>query len=666
MSYICNVIFRRTILQNLFLLLLLPVALSAQPRISELLTKLDHATTDTGKITAYRKIILYYAAVNPDSQSWYADQAIAYARQKNTEKGEADIIAQLSVIDQNQGRKDLAKQRGLEALTTYRRIKDLKNVAEMLHNLGTIEASKGNYDSAIKYYVTALKVYDSVTDYHGQMLTYMNLGSLYMEHMDTANARKYLTIAEEISKKAPLSDATIYMYNVIAILYAESGRNDTALALFTHNLELSDKPAFVNSHLECLIYLGEFHLDAGNAQEGLKYLEQALRIAEDNKIPEMEANILLDIARVYETSNTALALEYLQRAKKFSESIGSETYLMRVYNEFAKIYEQQGNYKEAFNSLKHGQKLSDSIFSINKAKEIANIDAAYRFETNQRIRELEVLSRRNATQRDIIITVAAVLIIMFSIILYYYRRGTRLNKKLAAHEKQLEELNSMKDKLFSVIGHDLRGPIARIPAIIDIYEAENTTAEERKFMLDSLKEHTKASLETFDKLLYWGQSLVKGISLRQQKMQPKSYINESIELKKMKGIEKNITITDTTPPDIYIYSDPSIFDFIIRNLLANALKYTRHNGSVEISADSISKPGFTVFAVTDSGIGIPKEQQANLFTSLKSSKGTDNEGGHGIGLMLCKQFAIQNGGDIWLESEPGKGTTFYFSVKSHG
>jgi signal transduction histidine kinase len=113
-----------------------------------------------------------------------------------------------------------------------------------------------------------------------------------------------------------------------------------------------------------------------------------------------------------------------------------------------------------------------------------------------------------------------------------------------------------------------------------------------------------------------------------------------------------------------VYADPSLFDFIIRNLIANALKYTPHGGAIKVNADTHSKPGFTVFEVKDNGIGMDKSVMGRIFSSPKSTQGTDNEKGHGIGLMLCKEFAVLNGGDIWVESEPGKGASFFFSVKN--
>lgn len=647
----------------IFFVFLSPVSFG-QGRVSELINSLPNAGTDSARISLYKRIMTYYSARNVDSQNWYADQAIRFSRSKNYKKGEVDIMAQLSLAYKSQGRPESAEQNVSAALDLYREINDRKGMAEMLFQLGSLEATKSNFDVATKYYVQALKVFDSISDPHGQILTYMCLGNIYLAHSDSANAWKYLRLAEGVSNKAPLSDATILLNNVIGMVLAVTGRFDSAMKIFHKNLGISDKPEFLKAHLECIMYTGEVYMDNGNTKEALKYLQNALVIAQENNLPEMEANALFDLSYLNEQTNPTLAIEYLDKARILYERIQNKAALVDIYKNISRIYKQQGKYKEALAAHEQSRTLADSIFSINKTKEITSIDNIYKLETNKRIKELAELNRHNAKQRDELIIIAACLVLALLITVSYYRKTIRLNRQLTAHEKQLEELNSMKDKLFSVIGHDLRGPIARIPNIIDIYEDPSTTEDEKKFLLDNLKEHTKASLETFDKLLYWGQTLVKGISLHRIKMQTKGYIKEAIDLKKMKAAEKSITITDHTPADIFVYSDPSLFDFIIRNLLANALKYTHKDGTIDIGSDTSGLPGFTIFWVKDSGIGIDKAKIPTLFYSLKSEKGTDNEKGHGIGLMLCKEFAIQNGGDIWVESELGKATTFYFSVKS--
>jgi signal transduction histidine kinase len=654
------------ILSILTFSLFLPSLLYAQRDIKDLRNTLEHAGNDTQKIDAYRGLIVYHASKQSDSVNYYAEQAFEYSRKKNFKLGEGLILAQLGVLDQNHGRVDLAKERTESALAIYREQHYLKGAGEMLNNLGTIEAAKGNFDIAMKYYATALKVYDSVVDYHGQMMVFMGMGSLYREHQDTANTRKYLNMGVAVSKKAELSSATIFLYNVVGVMYAEQGNVDTALQIFLNNLSISKKPEFMDAHLECLVYLSELIAEKGDTKSALQYLEEGAQIARANKIPEMETNILVDKAHIVGKSDPVLAIQYLNEAKLIAKAIKSKSYLTNIYGEIAALYERKGDYKNVFIATREKQKIIDSMYSMDKAKEIANIEAAYEFETNKRIKHLEILSLYNVKQRNLIIFIASVVAIVLIVLIFYYRKTTALNRQLLVRKQELRETNAMKDKLFSIIGHDLRGPVAAIPMILNLYENDMTDADEKKFLMDNLKEHVKASADTLDKLLFWGQSLVKGNLIKNEKINPKEFIRASIELKKVAAGEKHLTIKDNTPQDIFIATDPTHFDFIMRNLLDNAIKYSRANGTIEINADMQSKPGYIEFAIKDSGIGIDATILATVFKPQHSTPGTANEKGTGLGLMLCKEFAQLNGGDIRAESEPGKGSTFFFSVKKAG
>ena len=368
-------------------------------------------------------------------------------------------------------------------------------MAEITHNLGTMEANKGNYNVATKYFIDALKIYDSVTDYHGLLLNYMNLGNIYILMNDKDNAWRYFSKGVEVSNKTPLTDATIYLYNAIGVWYAGQGKQDSALQMFLKALNESGKPELLASHSESLLYLGEYYQSKGALDTAINYLQKGLSAAMTNNMPEFQSNFLMEIARIKEKSEPDSAMQYLMKAKELAERIQSKVSLANVYGDIASLLEQQGKFKEALAALREKQNLTDTVFNIDKTKEIANIGSSWQLETNQQIRELETLIKHNVRQRHELELIASVLIAFLLGLFFYWGKAKKLNKQLAIQHRQLEELNSMKDKLFSVIGHDLRGPIARIPAMIDIIEDETTTDDERKFLFDNLKEQTKVTIQ---------------------------------------------------------------------------------------------------------------------------------------------------------------------------
>ena len=348
------------------------------------------------------------------------------------------------------------------------------------------------------------------------------------------------------------------------------------------------------------------------------------------------------------------------------KKINQRTIQIEIYDYLGDYYKMTGNYKDAYETLNLQKNIQDSLFNIDKAKEIANLEAEFKLEkSNAKVQELEQLGSKNLLQRNIIIIVAIVLALTLIMLSFFLRRITLLNEQLHKRETELQTSNTVKDKLFSIIGHDLRGPVGNIPIMLRILQDDTTTAEERQYIYETLVEHSNASLETLDKLLYWGQAQIKGIGLKPVDFTPATYIQNDIKLIRSNAEQKQITITNNIPDNITIHGDPAHFDFIVRNLLSNAVKFTHNGGSVTIDTDLNSSPGFTVFTVKDDGVGITKEKIAEIFEPFSNStKGTADERGTSIGLMLCKEFILQNNGKIWVESEPGKGSTFYFSFKT--
>jgi len=157
---------------------------------------------------------------------------------------------------------------------------------------------------------------------------------------------------------------------------------------------------------------------------------------------------------------------------------------------------------------------------------------------------------------------------------------------------------------------------------------------------------------------------VKGLRLQQADVDVNDTIRQSIALKKLVLDEKGIKLTCNVPKGLNIKVDATHFDFIIRNLLSNAIKYSHLGGSITFNAETTTRPGYTIVTVADNGTGIPEAMLPRVFNPMSSMPGTADEKGTGIGLMLCKEFTVLNGGNIWVESEFGKGTTFFIALRS--
>ncbi|MDR2039776.1 MAG: HAMP domain-containing histidine kinase [Bacteroidales bacterium] len=234
-------------------------------------------------------------------------------------------------------------------------------------------------------------------------------------------------------------------------------------------------------------------------------------------------------------------------------------------------------------------------------------------------------------------------------------------QKIAQENTGLENANAVKNRLLSIISHDLRSPMSSLQALLNLF---NTNGIARKDLIDffgkllSRVENTSTMLEN---LLHWSHYQLNGIEPIFEKVDIQKIIDDSINFYHMQAEQKRIVIDNSLRTSVLVYADIEMLKIILRNLISNALKFTYNGGIITIKA--FKKEGYVIVSVKDTGIGITSEDQSKIFSmSNFTTLGTDKEKGTGLGLMLCKDFVEHNRGKIWLDSKIGVGTTFYFSI----
>ncbi len=231
-------------------------------------------------------------------------------------------------------------------------------------------------------------------------------------------------------------------------------------------------------------------------------------------------------------------------------------------------------------------------------------------------------------------------------------------------EKKLSELNATKDLFLSIIAHDLKNPLNTILGfsqvlLEDFKELDHLQVEE---YLGIIAETSKQTANLLDTLLIWAKAQSGKLDFNPEVMNIAELISDSIRIIENQAKAKNIKVVNESEKVLIAKVDKEMIKTVIRNLLSNSVKFTPHNGNISISASV--KNDNIVISVTDSGIGISSEVQDKLFRidNKINTKGTDNEKGTGLGLILCREFVERHGGRIWVESEAGKGSRFSFSL----
>ena len=237
-------------------------------------------------------------------------------------------------------------------------------------------------------------------------------------------------------------------------------------------------------------------------------------------------------------------------------------------------------------------------------------------------------------------------------------------RKIELQARELSQANALKDKMFSVISHDLRSPISSIKLALDFISKGLVKPTDELFneTINDLVKTTDDAYILLENLLGWAKSQSNILNVFSESLDLKPLASNIAGLLKLTSENKKIRIENNIPEGIIIFADIQMIQSVLRNLLSNALKFTPENGSVEMSAVEMNTE--VKISIKDSGVGISEPNLKRIFDQdqpLKST-GTNKESGSGLGLILCKDFVEKSGGRIWVESEEGKGSTFIFTI----
>ena len=242
------------------------------------------------------------------------------------------------------------------------------------------------------------------------------------------------------------------------------------------------------------------------------------------------------------------------------------------------------------------------------------------------------------------------------------QRLKQQNKEIDQQKKELEELNRLKIKFLSIISHDIRSPLLSLKGVLNLFDAGllQNKMELNKFFLQ-LNEEFNTTSSLLDNLLIWAKKQMYEESIEKVRFPINKIVNDNVNQQKAIIAQKNIKIFNLLTDDLFVYADKEMINMVIRNLLGNALKFTPYGGQISIFYKLSND--FLEVGIRDTGIGISAEQVDKIFdSSFYSTTGLNQEKGNGLGLMLCREFIGKSSGKLWIESEIGTGSTFFFTL----
>lgn len=396
------------------------------------------------------------------------------------------------------------------------------------------------------------------------------------------------------------------------------------------------------------MYKGVFHIDQSQWDSSLIYTPKALELSKKINSDIIIPPILNNIMNAYNNlgkydSVIAIGLRELPVIKR----INNYPYLALAYYDIALAYSKLNNYDSAFYYLMLHKVSRDSMVQ-NDARVTASLHELDNMKAENEIKRLN--------QNNIIYSIVAALVLLLGITIILYFRF-RIKSKI---NKQQEELNRTKDKLFSLISHDLRTPLHSLNDLIKLINNhyDDFEADERKRYINTLLSSSNKVTQLLENLLYWSRMQLKGISTKPEEVNLKEIILEEVNYQQEQYQKKKIDISINCDDGVEIFVDVGMLRIIIRNLLSNAIKFTKNEGKIDFIVTS--NENSISLEIIDNGVGIKEEDKEKLFnfTSNFTSMGTNNEKGTGLGLILIKELAEKNNIKLNFESEVGVGTRF--------
>lgn len=374
------------------------------------------------------------------------------------------------------------------------------------------------------------------------------------------------------------------------------------------------------------------------------------------------------------------------KSLKLSKELGNLEYQILNFLSLSQGYEKLNNTQQSLNYLKEYQKLKDSVENNDKRKNVELFHALNDLENKRNtidelsnknvLAEIKYENEKKISYFLIIIMAIIGVFLIISLNLHTSRKKAInllefknhqinvMNEEIQQQSSKLTRLNNAKDKLFSIIAHDLKNPFNSIQGFSEllIENFKDYDDEKKLKFLKIIKASSLKASNLLTNLLLWANNQSGNILFQPKKEDLALLVSEAISLVEIQAINKDISIINNIDGHIFVNVDSNMIETVLRNLISNAIKFTFAKGEVQIY--SLLKNGIVVVCVKDTGIGIPFEEQENLFSvEVKNTTlGTSNEQGSGLGLILCKDFVEKNGGKIWVESEPNIGSEFKFTL----
>lgn len=669
-----------------------------------------------GKVDALNNLASINLSLRKPTEALnYSNQAIIISNKIDDKKVKAKTLQYFANASLRVGEKDSAIVNLNRALMIYKDLDDSLNIGIVFINLGEAYTNLNDTPNMVSSYIHALEIFKNLGNEENMAIVYLNLGSVYSNILgEYKKAIEYGFKALEIYTKLGNEVKKTYCYLIIGSAHEYLGNLDKALEYYSKSFEICSRSGNKYLLANTENYMGEAYNKQQNIESALDSYSKSLKIYSELSDAEGIAVAENNIGECYyKLGEFNKALSHYTKSFNYFDKRGEKFQLSELLFNIGNVYHKRKDYNSAINSynrsiiyaketnalesLKDSYKaiantykamllperalsyfenymeVKDRLFKLENLAIISELEAKY--ESEQKEKEIELLKEQQKLSEENVnlqtnlntslIVVTLLLIAVVFIVIKKYRQKNILNQKLAESEAHLQKLNFTKDKFFSIIAHDLRGPLGTLSGLTEILD-EDAEEMDKKSIVElsgDINQISKNTINLLNNLLTWASIQTGKVDTSKDNFDVFEVVDSVYQLLNKSLNRKNISFFNEIPKGFFVYADQNMISSVMRNLIHNAIKFTHADGKIAASAEVNN--GYISISISDNGVGIPEESISQLFEigSKVSTYGTENEVGTGLGLILSKEFADKNNGSIEVESEVGNGTTFTINLQ---
>ncbi|HVV56045.1 MAG TPA: tetratricopeptide repeat protein, partial [Mucilaginibacter sp.] len=567
-------------------------------------------------------------------------------KSEKNESGIADAYHNMGMVADNIGKSTNALDNYFKSLSLNIKLHDDLNSARNYNNIGVVMQEMEIYPKSMEYFKRAIKMWEQSKNIQGISTAYENIGEILMAEKKYDEAISYFNKSLKLTKVLDDKNGLSSLYPDLGLCYAYKKQYDAAI----------------------------------------NYLNLGLKISNDYKIDYNKAYAYIDFATVYNLKGDYdNAYKYAKLAQNLANRLGSLFTRTNAALQLSDALGGLGRFEEAYNMQKEYSALKDSLKSDESVQKLTSFNLESNFREKQQLLSEEHQRKddlyKQKIQRQGLISIIFFIIIlgMIAVLIVYYKAKLRQQKintiledrnhevlqqksDLNQQAQKLNDLNVLKDRLISILAHDLRAPLSTLRGLFGLLEDDSISHEQFLSMIPQALKRLEYTSDFLDTLLFWINSQMENFESSTKSFNISEIVSNEVQSYVDPAAEKGIKLKANVSSALAVSADPNSIRIVIRNLITNAIKFSRANDSITISA-GLQDDNYVLLSVKDTGVGMTDNQLNKLFKSkVDSGTGTNNETGTGMGLLFCKDLIEKCNGKIWVQSEPGWGTEFFFTL----